>query len=136
MIAACASVIGGESRGRSTDYGPEGRLGSMGGADYLWPLRGLPPYHDWVRPPMRRSVLPALLALAVALAAPARAADPALSARLACALAVAHVDSSRSAAVAVDLATGEVVFARNAALALAPASTEKLTLSYALLTQL
>jgi D-alanyl-D-alanine carboxypeptidase/D-alanyl-D-alanine-endopeptidase (penicillin-binding protein 4) len=88
---------------------------------------------------MRRALLAPLLALAVAAgpaAAPAGAADPALSARLARALAVPHVDRSRSAAVAVDLTTGEVVFRRNASRALAPASTEKLTLTYGLLTTL
>jgi D-alanyl-D-alanine carboxypeptidase/D-alanyl-D-alanine-endopeptidase (penicillin-binding protein 4) len=88
---------------------------------------------------MRRALLTPLLALAVALppaAATARAADPALSARLGRALAVPHIDHARSGAVAVDLATGEVVFARNASRSLAPASTEKLPLTFGLLSTL
>jgi D-alanyl-D-alanine carboxypeptidase/D-alanyl-D-alanine-endopeptidase (penicillin-binding protein 4) len=88
---------------------------------------------------MRRALLTPLLALAVALtpaAATARAADQELSARLARALAVPHIDHSRSGAVAVDLATGEVVFARNASRSLAPASTEKLPLTFGLLSTL
>ncbi len=56
-----------------------------------------------------------------------------LPTRLASALAVPHVDHARSAALAVDLRTGRVLFARNPTLSLAPASTEKLTLSFALL---
>lgn len=78
---------------------------------------------------------PLLLALVVALvaAAPVAAADRTLPAKLARALAVPHVSPARTGAIAVDLATGELVFERNAALGLAPASTEKLALSYALL---
>lgn len=77
--------------------------------------------------------------LGLALAAPASAApagDRTLPTRLARALAVPHVDASRSAAVAVDLRTGEVVFGRNRSRSLAPASTEKLSLSFALLSVL
>ena len=88
---------------------------------------------------MRRAflaLLPVLLVVLGPAAAPAPAASPPLAARLARALAVPHVNQTRSAAVAVDLATGEVVFARNASRALAPASTEKLTLTYGLLTTL
>ncbi|MGH3129847.1 MAG: D-alanyl-D-alanine carboxypeptidase/D-alanyl-D-alanine-endopeptidase, partial [Gaiellaceae bacterium] len=70
------------------------------------------------------------------LAPTARAAEPTLPTRLARALAVPHVNHSRSAALAVDLTTGTVVFARNRALSLAPASTEKLVLSYAVLATL
>ena len=88
-------------------------------------------------------LLVALAALAAALAAPssgpaapARAPDATLPARLARALAVPHVPVSRSAAVAVDLRTGQVLFSRHPRLGLAPASTEKLAVSYALLTQL
>jgi serine-type D-Ala-D-Ala carboxypeptidase/endopeptidase (penicillin-binding protein 4) len=87
----------------------------------------------------------ALLAAAVALlvlapTAPAAAAtasgDPAtLSPRLARALAVPHV-TPRSSAVAIDLQTGRVVFAQRSGLPLAPASTEKLAVSYALLSSL
>jgi serine-type D-Ala-D-Ala carboxypeptidase/endopeptidase (penicillin-binding protein 4) len=79
--------------------------------------------------------------LAVWLTPPAQAragpvASPALATRLTQALAVPHVDHSSSAALAVDLTSGQVVFARNRGLALAPASTEKLALSYALLAKL
>ena len=81
----------------------------------------------------------ALLAALGAATAPAPAAtdaDRTLPSRLARALAVPHVEPSRSAAIAVDLATGEVVYARNAGLSLAPASTEKLAISLALLARL
>jgi len=46
------------------------------------------------------------------------------------------VDPGQAAAVAVDLRTGDLVYERNAGRALAPASTEKLTLSYSLLVRL
>jgi D-alanyl-D-alanine carboxypeptidase/D-alanyl-D-alanine-endopeptidase (penicillin-binding protein 4) len=111
----------------------------MGRADYLCRLQGPLPQIPTPRLHVRRVLLALLLALLVALPAAggtALAAEPALSARLARALAVPHVDHARSGAVAVDLATGEVVFARNASRALAPASTEKLTLSFGLLTSL
>jgi serine-type D-Ala-D-Ala carboxypeptidase/endopeptidase (penicillin-binding protein 4) len=86
----------------------------------------------------RRLLGPWLAAVAVALAcaAPAGAADPALSARLAKALAVPHVDPQRTAALAVDLRTGEVVFERNAQLSLVPASNQKLPVAYAALARL
>jgi D-alanyl-D-alanine carboxypeptidase/D-alanyl-D-alanine-endopeptidase (penicillin-binding protein 4) len=80
----------------------------------------------------RYPILIALLAALVA-AAPTAAADRTLPAKLARALAVPHVSPARTGAIAVDLSTGELVFERNAALGLAPASTEKLTLAYALL---
>jgi serine-type D-Ala-D-Ala carboxypeptidase/endopeptidase (penicillin-binding protein 4) len=87
----------------------------------------------------RRAYFAAACAVAAALAAPATGAGqptPPLPTRLARALAVPHVNHARSGAVALDLATGVVVFDRNGALSLAPASTEKLTLSYALLVRL
>lgn len=65
--------------------------------------------------------------------------DPAAAAlqrRLAKALAVPRIPVSRSAALAVDLTTGRVLFSRHPRLALAPASTEKLAVSYALLRRL
>jgi D-alanyl-D-alanine carboxypeptidase/D-alanyl-D-alanine-endopeptidase (penicillin-binding protein 4) len=95
-----------------------------------------------------RAYFAALCAVAVALAAPAavsaqstplaatRPSAQPLPTRLARALAVPHINHARSAAVALDLDTGAVVFTRNAALSLAPASTEKLTLAYALLARL
>lgn len=80
----------------------------------------------------------ALLAGLAALLVPASAApaDPVLSGKLARALAVPHLSRAASAALAVDLQTSEVVFTRNPALPLAPASTEKLALTYGLLVRL
>lgn len=79
----------------------------------------------------------AVLVAPTASAVPAAAtAERTLPTRLAMALAVPHVDASRSAAIAVDLATGQVVYGRNRTLSLAPASTEKLALSFALLSRL
>jgi serine-type D-Ala-D-Ala carboxypeptidase/endopeptidase (penicillin-binding protein 4) len=59
-----------------------------------------------------------------------------LQAQLAKALRVPHVAPARSAAVALDLATGSVLFNQNAGLALAPASNEKLPLTFAALVTL
>jgi D-alanyl-D-alanine carboxypeptidase/D-alanyl-D-alanine-endopeptidase (penicillin-binding protein 4) len=80
----------------------------------------------------------AVLFLLAALASPvaAGAQQTPLQARLAKALRVPHVAPARSAAVALDLATGNVVFTQNSALSLAPASNEKLPLTYAALTTL
>jgi len=78
----------------------------------------------------------AVLAAVLALAAPARAADPSLGARLSRALAVPHVDPARTGAVAIDLRTGAVVYERNASLSLVPASNQKLPLAYAALSLL
>ena len=79
-----------------------------------------------------------LAALAVlVLAAPTGAAvrsDSSLEKRLAKSLRVPHVSTAASSAVAVDLETGEQLFALNASRPLAPASNEKLPLTYALLT--
>ena len=80
----------------------------------------------------------ALLCLLAALASPvaAGAGQTPLQARLAKALRVPHVAPARSAAVAIDVATGNVLFTQNPALSLAPASNEKLPLTYAALTTL
>jgi len=81
----------------------------------------------------------AALVAAAALTAPTAAAPtavPSLPTRLARALAVPHVDAARSAAIAVDLRTGRIVYERNRTLSLAPASTEKLALSFSLLSVL
>jgi D-alanyl-D-alanine carboxypeptidase/D-alanyl-D-alanine-endopeptidase (penicillin-binding protein 4) len=59
-----------------------------------------------------------------------------LPTRLANALAVPGNPSDASGAIAVDLATGHALFARHADLPLAPASNEKLTVSYAALREL
>jgi D-alanyl-D-alanine carboxypeptidase/D-alanyl-D-alanine-endopeptidase (penicillin-binding protein 4) len=60
--------------------------------------------------------------------------DSPLAKRLTRALRVPHVSAASSAAVAVDLETGEQLFAQNETLPLAPASNEKLALTFALLT--
>jgi D-alanyl-D-alanine carboxypeptidase/D-alanyl-D-alanine-endopeptidase (penicillin-binding protein 4) len=80
----------------------------------------------------------ALLLAVVALSAPvaATAQETPLQTRLAKALRVPHVAPGRSAAVALDLASGSVLFTQNPALPLAPASNEKLPLTYALLATL
>jgi len=86
---------------------------------------------------MTRRFLIGLLVLA-ALASPglAGAQQTPLQARLAKALRVPHVAPARSAAVAVDLASGSVLFSQNPALPLAPASNEKLPLTFAALATL
>jgi len=86
---------------------------------------------------------PRIAALVVALAtggslaastpAPTRAAPPELSVALGRALNAPGVAASRTAALAVDLESGAVVFSRNAGFALAPASAEKLAVSFAAL---
>jgi D-alanyl-D-alanine carboxypeptidase/D-alanyl-D-alanine-endopeptidase (penicillin-binding protein 4) len=81
---------------------------------------------------MRGTRLAAVVAAALAAAPAAGAAS--LPARLGHALQVPHV--ARSGAVAVDLLTGHTLFARNADAPLAPASNEKLTVTYAALKEL
>jgi D-alanyl-D-alanine carboxypeptidase/D-alanyl-D-alanine-endopeptidase (penicillin-binding protein 4) len=89
---------------------------------------------------VNRRLLAALFAL-VALAAPAGTAagpsqDSQLQRKLANALRVPHVAPARSAAVAYDLASGAVLFQQNGDRPLAPASNEKLPLTYAALVRL
>ena len=90
---------------------------------------------------MSRRFLASLFAL-IALAAPAAtpAAGPTqdsqLQRRLARALHVPHVAPARSGAVALDLASGAVLFEQNPGRPLAPASNEKLPLTYAALARL
>lgn len=88
---------------------------------------------------MRRQIA-ALLAV-FALAAPvASAATPApstgLQRRLARALRVPHVSVARSAAVAVDLSSGTLLYTQNGSQPLAPASNEKLPVTFAALVAL
>jgi serine-type D-Ala-D-Ala carboxypeptidase/endopeptidase (penicillin-binding protein 4) len=82
----------------------------------------------------------ALVGLAVLVAPAATAAQPAqetpLQRRLEHALRVPHIAPARSAAVALDLGSGAVVYAQNPTRALAPASNEKLPLTYAALANL
>jgi serine-type D-Ala-D-Ala carboxypeptidase/endopeptidase (penicillin-binding protein 4) len=85
---------------------------------------------------MRRLFFILFVAFAVAAPTSAPAAQAPLPSRLDRALAVPHVDPAQGAAVAIDLRTGELVYERNATRSLAPASTEKLTLSYSLLVRL
>src|SRR2546423_7070920 len=82
----------------------------------------------------RLAVLVGLVALLAPVAATAQ--DTPLQLRLAKALRVPHVAPGRSAAIALDLATGATLYAQNAALPLAPASNEKLPLTYAALATL
>jgi serine-type D-Ala-D-Ala carboxypeptidase/endopeptidase (penicillin-binding protein 4) len=89
---------------------------------------------------VNRRLLAAFIGL-IALAAPAATPagptqDSQLQRRLARALNVPHVAPARSAAVALDLASGTVLFEQNPGRSLAPASNEKLPLTYAALTQL
>jgi serine-type D-Ala-D-Ala carboxypeptidase/endopeptidase (penicillin-binding protein 4) len=85
---------------------------------------------------MRRLVLVLFAALVAAAPLSAPAARAPLSTRLERALSVPHVNPASAAAIAIDLRSGEIVYERNALRSLAPASTEKLTLSYALLATL
>ena len=83
---------------------------------------------------MRRGLL---LVFAALLLAPAGgAARLPLTTRLANALAVPGNSTDQSGAVAVDLVTGRTLFGRHADLSLAPASNEKLPVSYAALREL
>jgi D-alanyl-D-alanine carboxypeptidase/D-alanyl-D-alanine-endopeptidase (penicillin-binding protein 4) len=82
---------------------------------------------------MSRRRLPVVILVALVLAGPAGAGDSPLAKRLAKALAVPHVSQARTAAIAFDLETGETVFADHGALSLAPASNEKLVITYAAL---
>ena len=82
----------------------------------------------------RFAVLLVLAALASPVAAAAQQSP--LQIRLADALRVPHVAPARSAAVAMDLTTGSILFTQNQGLPLAPASNEKLPLTYAALSNL
>jgi D-alanyl-D-alanine carboxypeptidase/D-alanyl-D-alanine-endopeptidase (penicillin-binding protein 4) len=76
-----------------------------------------------------------VLAAALSLATPAAAQAP-LEGRLFHALAVPHVALSRSGAEVVDLETGETIFVHNADAPFAPASNEKLPVTFAALSLL
>ena len=78
-----------------------------------------------------------IVILAGALAAAATAAGPVgIEPKLAKALSAPSLSLGRTAALAVDVATGTIVFAHNAALPVAPASNEKIPVSWAALTRL
>ena len=82
-------------------------------------------------------MLRGVLALVTWLAfAPAATAAPPLATRLAQTLTVPGISTTQSSAMAIDLATGQTLFRRNADRSLAPASNEKLTVTYAALVEL
>ena len=85
---------------------------------------------------MKRRLVGLLILIALGTPVVAGAQQTPLQTRLAKALRVPHVAPARSAAVALDLATGTVLFTQNPGLSLAPASNEKLPLTYAALTTL
>src|SRR5262245_5167651 len=104
----------------------------MGRPDYLPPVAGL-----FLKVVVTRRHLALLLVLgAFATPVSAGAQETPLQARLAKALRVPHVAPARSAALAMDLVSGDVVFMQNASRPLAPASNEKLPLTYAALSNL
>jgi D-alanyl-D-alanine carboxypeptidase/D-alanyl-D-alanine-endopeptidase (penicillin-binding protein 4) len=80
-----------------------------------------------------RRRLPVVVLIALVLAGPVGAGGPSLTERLAKALAVPHVSQARTAAVAFDLQTGQTLFTEHELLSLAPASNEKLAVTYAAL---
>jgi D-alanyl-D-alanine carboxypeptidase/D-alanyl-D-alanine-endopeptidase (penicillin-binding protein 4) len=82
---------------------------------------------------MTRRRLSVVALLALVLAAPAGAGSPPLAKRLARALVVPHVARGQTAAIALDLQTGKTLFAEHDTLSLAPASNEKLVVTYAAL---
>lgn len=83
-------------------------------------------------PPAFCAVLAAAVLAGGTASGPA-AAPPELGTALARALRAPGLDARRTAALALDLRTGEVVYGSNPDLALAPASAEKLTVSFAAL---
>jgi serine-type D-Ala-D-Ala carboxypeptidase/endopeptidase (penicillin-binding protein 4) len=85
---------------------------------------------------VKRRLVGLLILIALGTPVVAGAQQTPLQTRLAKALRVPHVAPARSAAVALDLATGTVLFTQNQGLSLAPASNEKLPLTYAALTTL
>jgi D-alanyl-D-alanine carboxypeptidase/D-alanyl-D-alanine-endopeptidase (penicillin-binding protein 4) len=105
----------------------------MGRPDYLLPPTGL-----FLKPAVTRRSFVFVLVLASLAAGPvaAGAQQTPLQTRLAKALRVPHVAAGRSGALAMDLTSGTVLFTQNGALPLAPASNEKLPLTYAALTNL
>jgi D-alanyl-D-alanine carboxypeptidase/D-alanyl-D-alanine-endopeptidase (penicillin-binding protein 4) len=85
---------------------------------------------------VRRALATVALLAALACTAAAQAGPLPLATRLAQALAVPGYAKDASAAIAVDLDTGKLLFARNPDLPLAPASNEKLTVTFAALHEL
>jgi D-alanyl-D-alanine carboxypeptidase/D-alanyl-D-alanine-endopeptidase (penicillin-binding protein 4) len=86
--------------------------------------------------PVGRRRLPIAVLAALVLAAPAGAGESQLAKRLARALAVPHVSPARTAALVFDLQSGTTIFSEHDTLSLAPASNEKLAVTYAALVAL
>jgi D-alanyl-D-alanine carboxypeptidase/D-alanyl-D-alanine-endopeptidase (penicillin-binding protein 4) len=84
---------------------------------------------------VRRLAVPAAL-LALVFTAPTGAQTTPVGRRLARALAVPHVSAAATGAVAFDLLTGRTLYSQNPSASLAPASNEKLPLTYAALATL
>ena len=85
----------------------------------------------------RRALLVAIAAIACIAAGAATAAGPAtLEPQLRQALSAPSVSFARTSALAVDAATGDVLYAHNPSLPVAPASNEKIPVSWAALTSL
>lgn len=96
----------------------------------LTPIRAGP---DNAGVPLRTTRLGALVAACLLWLLAAGGAQASLGGRLAAALAGSGVDPARSAALVVDLRTGKTLFALNPQLSLAPASNEKLAITFAAL---
>ena len=88
------------------------------------------------RLPIRRALLLAVASIACAAATTATAAAPPIQPRLTKALTGPSLSLGRTAALAVNAATGEVIYAHNSSLPVAPASNEKIPVSWAALTSL
>ena len=85
---------------------------------------------------IRRALLLAVAAITCAAATTATAAAPPLELRLTKALAAPSLSLGRTAALAVDVPTGTIIYAHNSSLPVAPASNEKIPVSWAALTSL
>lgn len=112
--------------------GQAAHLGCTGDPSGLTAVRAGP---DNPRMPFLRRIVAAVV-VAAAIAAPAGARPLSLDTKLARALVVPHVSLERSGAVVVDLTSGAVLYEHEGALPLAPASNEKLVVTYAALTEL
>ncbi len=82
---------------------------------------------------MARRRLSIVVLVALVVATPAGAGGSPLAHRLAKALRVPHVSQARTGAIALDLQTGQTLFAEHDSHSLAPASNEKLAVTYAAL---
>jgi D-alanyl-D-alanine carboxypeptidase/D-alanyl-D-alanine-endopeptidase (penicillin-binding protein 4) len=85
---------------------------------------------------IHRPSLLAVAAIACAAATAAPAAAPPLEPRLTTALTAPSLSLGRTAALAVDVATGAVIYAHNSSLPIAPASNEKIPVTWVALTSL